>query len=106
MLLRRINGLLAIGALALPGAVGALSSPQGDESSIERILHEPIDEPNGGAAAPGIEVAIDLHRLEEQVLDLLPEGAVVDVARALVERRVGFSVSGERTLVTVRITLE
>jgi len=105
-LLRKINAMLAIGALALPGAIGALPAHRADGRAIERILDEPLAEPIGGASAPGIGEALDLHRLEEQVLDLLPEGAVVDVARVLVERRVGFSVSGDRTLVTVRITLE
>ncbi|HWV38226.1 MAG TPA: hypothetical protein VN033_07075 [Vulgatibacter sp.] len=102
----RIHGLLAIGALAAPGALDALPAPRGDGSAIERILGDEVAEPGGGAPALGIEGGSDLERLEEQVLDLLPEGAVVGVARALVERRVGLSVSSDRTLVTVRIPLE
>jgi len=99
---RRPRPLLAIAALALPGALEALPEGEAGGGAIERMFEPSPDETTGA----DVELGIDYDRLEEQVLGLLPDGAVVSVARALVDRRVELSVSGDRALVLVRITLD
>ena len=94
---------MAIAALALPSALEALpAAGEAGGGAIERMFEQSPDDP----ALPVVELKVDYDRLEEQVLGLLPDGAVVTVARALVDRRVELSVTGDRALVLVRITLE